>query len=246
MSKKLLVIFAGLMLVISFSGCIDEGGMDYSPEYSVGDSWTYEEDTEELSTLTMTIEIIDDDASYQGESAILLEMDIVMDDFENETIKMEGFSGSGEYYQTEASEYREMEMEGTFYLKEYDLSIDTTIIIESEIDITGDAPDTIEVGDEWTSTRTEETTTTYQYDEEWIDDETETEKEITTREYEVVEKIGRSVTAGTFETMKIEWIQVDGDEYGTIYYSEEVKNRVESIDYNDETTTTELISYDVE
>lgn len=244
MKKMVVVIFATLLVVVSFAGCAtneeESNAVNYSPEYNEEDSWTFEEEYEDDPDMTVAITVVDTDADYQGESAEKGEIDVTMEDYENETVRIEDFSGSGEIYIVGASTYREMEMKGTYHLKESGQSLDMTIEMEDETKING-RPDEIEVGDEWSVTRTVDRTTRYIYEGDVVSEDSE--KEIQTREYEALEETERSVTAGTFETIKLEWSEADDSDHGEEYYSEEVKEIVERVNYGDETTRTELLSY---
>lgn len=257
MRKIMIFTMAFLLVMVSFSGCLDSGSDSdsdgeesilYHPDLKVGDKWTVEVNTESWMTMTITMEIISTNSNYEGESAIEGTFDITVDDYENSTVKIENFSGSGTLYWNEENLetiYRKSEMSGTYNYKTYNTTInDMTIITETNYDHTGEEPDKIKVGDKWTITETKEETTTYKSGGDVLNEETETI--IETKNYEVTGKTEITVPAGTFNTTEVEWDQEDGSSYGTEYYSEKAKLSVKDIEHSDDgDSTTELLSYEV-
>lgn len=252
--RKLVVILFTIFIIftMSFSGCLDDSTesadtIDYHPELNDGDKWTSVVNTESWMNMTITIEIEDADSEYNGTPAIKSITSVTIETYENDTFKADDFSGDGTVYFSEENLeiiYQRLELTGTYHYKKYDSSLDVKIITEVNYSFSGKSPDMIEEGDEWTITEKEVSSTTVKNDGQIISHESDADTK--TKNYKAVDMTEITVEVGTFDVMKIEWTEGDGTANGTEYYSEEVKNTVKEIEYDEEgKSIIEMIDYSV-
>ncbi len=136
---------------------------------------------------------------------------------------------------------------GSVGAESFTTSYDST---ETTYVISGESPDTINVGDSWESTvkKIENKTTIVTVGGEPYQERTSYSESEETMNYEVLDTETVTVSAGTFDTYKVKNKISGSDNYTVNYYSSKAKQPVKSISYsNGETTQVmELISYDVE